>query len=113
MFLTFQPRGKQLLADGASVLWDAHFFERDAHNKRFWLFAFTNGVKVWMAAAIWNELCRSRKRQPFPVGAELFTTEVPPLDNLICPGRTCSGKLTREQEQERDALTGFGFTLRS
>jgi hypothetical protein len=105
MGLVFNPRGKRLTFDGADALWDAAGFVRDAHERTFRLFYFTNGAKAWLTAEKYSELGRSRKRTPFAV-EPLDANEVPPRDTMIFPCRSFCGDLNAAAERELIAETG-------
>jgi hypothetical protein len=109
MNLMFNPRGRKLTLDGAEVVWDAYFFVRSETSRGFWLFGFANSKKVWLAKAAWNELTRTKKRKPFPVGSNLLAAEVPPRHELMCAGGSTHGNLSAEQT--RDMCTERGFDM--
>ena len=113
MNLKFDPRRRRLTLDGAVALWEAYFFVRSETSRGYRLFRFANGEKVWLTNDAENQLCRTKKRKPFPVGADLLAADVPPRQELMCFGRSFHGKLSADQVGDMSTETSFGILGRS
>ena len=78
MNLMFDPKRRRLTLDGEVARWEAYFFVRSETSRGYRLFGFAKGEKVWLTNEAENQLCRTKKRKPFPVGSDLLAADVPP-----------------------------------